>query len=292
MLGTKPLFAALATLFVSVAALNSTLTDITTTTFTKTTTNTTTTPPHICIAGSPCSERSDCVAVGNGHVCQCKKHFSGEDSVDGDGCLRTSLSTINNDGEAKGLHISVGQGADVFVQAGGELRGRRTSVFALVDSLEALLEETGVNAVAIARDRADAEEARAALDNRISGALQRLSDDVQALVSDEITAAKTTIAANTAAIQQENSRATAAETGIFAAIQRETAIVLQAVAQEASRAAAAEATVGNIAGAAGALALQADMMAKTTTADLKVANARVSGKGPRLRGGGKDEGSW
>jgi len=107
---------------------------------TPTITSTTTTTPHVCVARSPCSDRSNCIAVGDSFICRCKDSFIGEDSADGDGCFRTSMRTIGT-GMDKGLHITVGQGADVFVHAGGEIRGRSASIFAMVDSLEALLEQ-------------------------------------------------------------------------------------------------------------------------------------------------------
>lgn len=202
--------------------------------------------------------------MGDSFICRCKDSFIGEDSADGDGCFRTSMRTIGT-GMDKGLHITVGQGADVFVHAGGEIRGRSAGIFAMVDSLEALLEQTGVNAAAIARNKADADASQMELDRRLSDGLQRLSDDMQALVDDEITAAKAFIAANTAAIAANGA-------AITAEIQR----AQLALAQEASRARDEDAAIRNVVDAAGTLAQQASTLANTANTDIKGLNARVS----------------
>jgi len=115
--------------------------------------------------------------------------YSGVDSMDGDGCSRNAIKTVDA-GSRRGMHLAVGEGADVFVTAGGERRGQSAGILDMAASLEQLLNATSVNAAAIVSNRVAVEVGMGALDTRLSGSTAELSAEVVALVEDEILTAK------------------------------------------------------------------------------------------------------
>jgi len=202
-------------------ASNST-TDIPTNTLTEEPTTTTT--AHLCVASNPCSLNSQCVEVGDGHTCTCKKGFSGVDSADGDGCHRTTITSVADRRGRQGLYVTVGEGADLHVRAGGELRGRVTSIFAQADALETLLGDGNGQAGLVADNAAaiDALDAEVAtLDRDLSGKIMAVAADLRGLVEGEMATATLAISANTQAVADEAKRAKGAEVTLASGLKAE-----------------------------------------------------------------------
>jgi len=202
-------------------ASNST-TDIPTNTSTEEPTTTTT--AHLCVASNPCSLNSQCVEVGDGHTCTCKKGFSGVDSADGDGCHRTTITSVADRRGRQGLYVTVGEGADLHVRAGGELRGRVTSIFAQADALETLLGDGNGQAGLVADNAAaiDALDAEVAtLDRDLSGKIMAVAADLRGLVEGEMATATLAISANTQAVADEAKRAKGAEVTLASGLKAE-----------------------------------------------------------------------
>lgn len=199
----------------------------------------TTTSPHLCVASNPCGENSQCVEVGDKHICTCKKGFSGVGSADGDGCHRTRITSAADAKGRQGLHVAVGEGADLHVRAGGELRGRVASVLQMAADLEALLGDVQTNAAAIADNTA----ALGALDanvgtlrDTLTASIRAVNDNVQVAINEHLTPAIASIAANSKAIDEERKRAMVAERANAAASE-------QGVAGEKDRAETVEAAL-------------------------------------------------
>ena len=198
----------------------------------------TTTRPHVCITHQPCGVNSNCVAIGEGaddYFCSCKMGYSGVDSTDGDGCHRTRITSAAANGR-QGLYISVGEGADLHVRAGGPRRGREAGVLQMADDLEALLNDVQSNAAAVADTTATLGTLGASvgsLKDLLTDSITAVYDDLQVVINEQLTPAVAGIAMNTNAIADEKSRAIAAESSLFAATK-------QAVGEEQSRASAAE----------------------------------------------------
>jgi len=223
-----------------------------------TTTSTTTTTPHICEGDNPCSAASICEPVGHNHVCRCRATYSGVDSADGDGCFRSAITTAGADSATgkHGLTITVGEGADVHVQAGGPLRGEATSVLQQARDLKSLL--------AMVQHLIDVEVSKAKQDILANAAAIRTSEAlVKDLIDIEISKAKQDILANAAAISAEVSRAKGQEVVLGAAIDAEK---VRATAQEGMLDAAIESEAARAQTAEAKLQASIDMEASCTLA--------------------------
>jgi len=220
---------------------------------TTSTTTSTTTTQHECVANNPCAANADCVEDGDGHVCVCKLGFTGVESNDGDSCQRTAITSKATLGK-QGLHITVGEGADLHVRAGGPLRGKETSIFKLDQAIQTLLGDgDDVGLVQANTDRVTV------LDAKVDGQRRTLAADIADAIRDltqlfmaGITQAEASIGNNGRAIEEETGRALAAERVLGdtiaaegkRAITAETALTSSAAA-EATRAKAAEAVLTN-----------------------------------------------
>jgi len=217
----------------------------TTTTITTTTTATTTTTlPHVCAANNPCGTKSACMPIGEGHVCRCLATFSGVDSADGEGCFRNSIMTAGAQSATgrQGMLLTVGEGADVYVQAGGAMRGETTSVLQQARDLKTLLGD-GLTPGLVA----DNTQAIADLEAELSEQLRQVSDSLQDMVNTEANKATQGIQANAQAILA-NAQAIAANTqavqATAAASKADNAalqtLLLAGISAEANRASAKE----------------------------------------------------
>jgi len=132
------------------------------------------------------------------YICRCLAPYSGVDSSDGDGCLSNSIKTVgpHSTGGKQGLLLTVGEGADVYVQAGGALRGEFTSVLQQARDLRTLLgDDTAPGLVA------DNAQAIADLELTLSSLIRKTAEERQQMFDMEMTQVKLDIRANTRAMQ-------------------------------------------------------------------------------------------